>query len=317
MERLKHFIIVLSIDALSVLCTSITVFSSVYIKEFDLYIPQRIFIIIALTVPLVYNIVSSVFLTDSSQNYIADVIIPMGIVFSIILAQYFIFSLVIVYMITIIVLIYSLIRHKLNEAKCIIMLIMAVTIFFSIVVTTYFDKALAIRADGNKEEDIIMLTDEEWQEKSVSEKLYYLQTVADFECDKLGCRKTKILAKALQERRNAYQSAYYNRLSDSVIISIHELKQASYINCINTVIHEVRHRYQNEVVRYMYEKKITIDDTNLEVFKKIKLWDESIHHYSNYSDGNREYYEQAIEEDANEYSKIETERILKNYENDK
>lgn len=314
MEKLKHFIRILSIDMLSVLSMAIAVFSSVYIKEFDLYIPQRIFIIIAIAVPLLYNIVSSILYNNNSENQIADAIIPIGIVFSLILAQYFVFSLLIIYLLIAIALLYGLIKHKLSTAKYAIMLILAVTILSSIIATTYLDKAFLPQETSEQEKSIIVLTEEEWQEKSVDEKLNYLKTIADYECDKLGCKKTKIAGKALQEKQSAYQGAYYNKKTDAIIISIYELKQASYIDSVITVIHEVRHRYQKEVVSFIEENSINIKDTNLKLFKEINNWADSMSHYSDYSEGEKDYFDQAIEKDAREYSEIEAERILRHKE---
>lgn len=311
-EKIKHFITILSIDAISVLGLSLVMFSSVYIKQFDLYIPQRGFLLMSIIVLIVYDVLGSIIYKGNTEHYVADAVIPMGLVFTVILAQYWLPVVITLYIALVISLVFGTVKHKLNISKYIIMLLMSGTIFSSVIATTFFDKVLVAKETTNDINTISYLSNKEWQEKTISERLEYLQIIADYECDKLGCKKTKLSAKAMQERRYAYEGGYYNKSKNEVVISIHDLKIESCSQCVDTVIHELRHRYQNEVVDYINDNKINIDNTKLEVFDTIRAWNESINNYTLYSEGDREYFEQAIEEDAKKYAKIETERVLNN-----
>lgn len=317
-DRLQHFFIVLAVDLLVFFGCTQVFYTSIYIKELDFYMSQTMFVTLMGAIFLIYTTVSTIFLDCSDkESYIADCVIPLGVICILVLAQYwFIFS-VLVSIVAFMSILFYIVRNRKNNASVIrtyVSYLFTIIVLCSMICTLYCSKEIRIDNTGTnlnavENETPKILTNEEWKGLSIRDKLEHLQRVVNYECEKMGCNSVPITADSLPERQDLYNAAVYKKELKEIVISFRTLNYEMYEAVLHSIIHETRHHYQQEVIKSLDEN--FLENTSLEYFNKVKEWQKEFEGYTNLVQGETVYFEQVVEKDANEYADEELKILLK------
>lgn len=146
---------------------------------------------------------------------------------------------------------------------------------------------------------LIPLVDGRWDGLSSQEKTDILQTIVNIESTYLGCTAMPLVSDTL----GAYTSACYMHDRKLIAIDLNQLKNGQPEECVRSIIHEVRHVYQRQMVETVnWEKE---GSSTLAGLGKIYKWKENFENYTLSTEDNA-YVKQPIEVDAYEYSHEQT-----------
>lgn len=314
---LYHFFAVLSIDIILLLSTELTFFTSIYIKEADFYMSQKEFMSIVYGILILYNIVSSCFLDcENMDTYFQDCIIPLGVPCVVVLIQYWFWTGLLFSVLAAISVILVWTYNRKNTSTVVrkyAMSVSSVIVLAALLLTLYVPKTIRV---SNKGENLPhnmsifnqAITENKWKCLSTEEKLEHLQNIVSFECEKLGCDSIPICANSMTESANYYTAAHYDWIKSEITVNFKVLKESTYKEAFRTVIHEVRHHYQHQVVNSLDES--IIKNSKLAYFKTAQEWYASMRNYKTFKNNDDEYFYQAIEEDAEKYADEEIKLVL-------
>lgn len=147
--------------------------------------------------------------------------------------------------------------------------------------------------------ELAYLREEKWRNLSWSEKLELLQLVADIEVDYLGLPDR--LDVKVVSMDDEWQGGYLHGERLILINSTH-LQNDSAEDCINTILHEVKHSEQNHLCDALEQ----IDESyiDLRFFSEVERYQFEFLHYNHGIDNYSEYYRQVCEENARDYAKV-------------
>lgn len=144
-----------------------------------------------------------------------------------------------------------------------------------------------------------------WEDYSVQEKTALLQSLADFEAEKLGTRKIPIIV----ERIDIVTLGGYNDETESIRFNLQHLSDMSAEQWLNIVSHEMYHSYQDYLVKNMdWESEIS----QSAYFEEIRSWKDNLANYvTSVDEGFDAYKSQPLEVSARAYAEEEVKQILK------
>jgi len=149
---------------------------------------------------------------------------------------------------------------------------------------------------------LIRLNPEDWGIMSCEEKLSVMQSIINIESANSGfSQPISVRAEVLDE----YTAARYNHKNSRIVFDIDYLDEQDYIDCLSTVLHEIRHGYQHNVV----DAYSSTDEAyqELVLYDSAREWLTAIEEYPNLSgspttDEWIDYYFNGLETDASYYA---------------
>lgn len=136
------------------------------------------------------------------------------------------------------------------------------------------------------------LSDAEWGELKTQERLDLLQLIADIEAESLGIPSVPVSAGKLEP----FTLGRYSVMENSIAIDIRHLDESAAEECVETVVHETFHAYQQFIVDNLDWEGAA---AGCAYFDQALAWKENNERY--YS-GGEAYYEQPLEVDARAYA---------------
>lgn len=154
-------------------------------------------------------------------------------------------------------------------------------------------KHLKVFVDGN------------WETLRNQQKLDALQRIVNIESTYLGCDAMLLAADTLPDG----EGGNYDALQKKIFIDYELLESNDTEKCVMSVIHEVRHRYQDELV-----SSINWNFKNAHKLRDLLKANSWKNNYDNYLDssavGEERYFYQPVEYDAYSYSLTQTEEYF-------
>ncbi len=152
--------------------------------------------------------------------------------------------------------------------------------------------------DKNKKA-LLVLQEENWKEATETERMNGLQTLLNVETSYFKITPLMIQMKEMGE----YRLGYYSDVEQMAYICPEQVHDENPIYAMETVIHEGRHHFQHEIIRYAIENKV---DLSMPIYSDVREW--AINNES-YFDKEGEmtveeylvYKTQPLESDANQY----------------
>lgn len=160
------------------------------------------------------------------------------------------------------------------------------------------DDSIYTLLDENKEA-LLVLQDSRWKEASETERMDALQILLNVEISYFKISPLQLQEKEMSE----YKAGYYSSEDQIAYICPDYINSDESFDAMETTIHEGRHHYQYETVKYAEENGI---DLSAPIYSDIREWKQN---YSNYFDKDGEmdaveyltYKTQPLESDANQY----------------
>lgn len=313
----------LSIYLLSIVVMfgSVCVFrESIYISTIDLYIDIKMVSTIMLFLSLLNTFFS---LIVSYNRTLLDILISALVPFALYsllfdMQYFFLFGIfVMICVIAVCVIVTILIKRNsiriktrkiLHVLRYAIFAIMIIPMCVSFLFNTWGDKAVKtnvpVKADMPMQDGsmikaqigtLLPLVNGIWYGMGTQERIDILQIIVNIESTYLGCVAVPLVADTL----STYTSACYMHDKKMIAIDLEHLKTAEPEACICSIIHEVRHVYQRQMVESVdWEKE---GSSTLAGLLEIHKWKENFENYT-LSAENNAYAKQPIESDAYEYS---------------
>jgi hypothetical protein len=159
--------------------------------------------------------------------------------------------------------------------------------------------------EENKEE-LVKLNADRFCSLSHQEKLDAYQVIINMETAYLGCDSVQLASQCLCDGELA---GYYDHEKRLIVIDTEILDADSELDisyCINVLLHEVYHTYENDCVDALEHAKI--ENTNLLFYQNIEGWKEELEDYQTYEgvDAGYESYlaysSQSVEQCADDYA---------------
>lgn len=151
---------------------------------------------------------------------------------------------------------------------------------------------------------LLMLQEDRWNTLSKEEKCSVLNEIVKLEYETLGISKEPVVYFSPIEKGT---NAFYKSSDETINISMNELMTESSETLLNTVLHEVYHAYQNELIDLFW--KTPEQYRELLFFKNIPSYVNEMAHYDSGEESFADYYTQKCEVDARKYAK----RAAKHY----
>ncbi len=148
------------------------------------------------------------------------------------------------------------------------------------------------------------LSEENWAEYSMEEKITVMQKLADFETSCLDIPKIPVTAELL----GGYTLGQYSSETEEMWLNSKYLATYSLEECVETLCHEIYHFFQDYLIKNM--------DWDAEImqnvyFSELRSWKENQENYkTSWSDGYDAYEQQPLETSAEEYARKETAKLL-------
>lgn len=298
----------------------------VYIPKIGVYINMRLFMAIV-SAPIVISIflgMMPIYAKSKIDDYI-QMLLPVGVFASIFNMQYNFYVGLIFLALTILAFVMSKIyqssksklREKLNIIKqlryplCASIIVSLVLSFgYYFIVDKY--TAPTVQPDSDiQEQDNSMVNhdigylkvfvDGSWESLNNEQKLDALQRIVNIESTYLGCDAMPLVADTLPDN----EGGHYDATLGKIFVDYGLLEGNDAEKCIMTIIHEVRHRYQDEMVlavNWDYKNAHKLRD-----LLKVNSWKNNYGNYTDAADGSEEeYFYQPLEYDAYSYSLSQT-----------
>ena len=153
------------------------------------------------------------------------------------------------------------------------------------------------------------LTDDKWPSLSSREKLAVLQKAVDIATYSFGVPELQVVSGRIDDHEDEdytyHTLAVYSHYKNSITINKEHLKNDTGKECLVSVLHEVRHGYQHQLVT-IYDSVPEEQHDSL-LFRRnedIAAFKRDFDHYENGNKDFRKYYTQTVEEDARDWSRI-------------
>jgi len=147
-------------------------------------------------------------------------------------------------------------------------------------------------------ESLEFLQEEQWKKLNAEQKIDVLQVVANIEKDNLGLpHELNVVASAV----NKNVGAHYDYRKHRITLGLGVLTYYTAEQAVNTIMHEVRHAYQYQLVE-LYNS-LTPEQKQLKVFEEsyIPNFTYELENYININEDYESYYNQFVEIDARLY----------------
>lgn len=304
--------------------------SGIYISEIGLYLSRERFMVIMggiATLNMLINIIP--FYNKQKIDRYIHVLFPVGVFSSIFNMQYnFTFGVVLLALavLAIIMFVFSITR-KYNEKdqfghikklRYPLFAAIIVSLLLSFGFYIFGDKALNsnVQTDSDIQmqdnsmvkheiEHLKVFVDGSWETLSNEQKVDALQRIVNIECTYLGCEALPIAADTLPDG----EGGHYDPIQKKIFIDYELLESNDSEKCVMSVIHEVRHRYQDELVssiNWNFKNAHKLRD-----LLKANSWKNNYDNYLESSEvGEERYFYQPVEYDAYSYSLTQTEEYF-------
>jgi hypothetical protein len=146
-----------------------------------------------------------------------------------------------------------------------------------------------------------LLNDSEWNKLSVQDRAAVLQSVENEVARREDRPPCNISLFSEAPKNGTISAGRYNPLSENITLNTYYLTENP-TDCLNTVLHEGRHGYQDKAVK---------GEINHYNQAELNAWRNNMKpgHYINPEKNRRAYYRQPVETDAREYADITTRQI--------
>ncbi len=165
-------------------------------------------------------------------------------------------------------------------------------------------------AEAAHREALEDINENTWVTLSFEKKLDTLQKIADYECVcVLGIGPVKVEHEMFESDT---ERGEYRHDTKTVYIRTEHLDSGQVEEVVNTLLHEVRHSWQHNIVE-MYatvENSLDVRFTELELFRNARVFGENYRDYKHAEDDEKAYYEQAVEVDSRSFA---SDRIVRLY----
>lgn len=143
---------------------------------------------------------------------------------------------------------------------------------------------------------ILLLQEDRWSQLDASERLRVMKTVADIESNYLGFPVVDVGTKVLDEGT----LGTYNDSKRTILLDLGHLASDDAKSVLDTVCHECRHAYQNQLVKVY--RGLDAQSRELLIFNTVARFEQE---FADYIDGDEDmegYYAQWCERDSREYA---------------
>ncbi len=147
-----------------------------------------------------------------------------------------------------------------------------------------------------------------WPNLSVQEKVDTLQSISDYEClINLGCRAAKVQAGEIESEDTLGQ---YNDRDNTIVMNISRLQTDAVEDALDTLLHEVRHVYQHDMVRMLERAEDSMDEDmmSLDVWRQIRRYRDNFSEYQDGGENFMDYFMQDVELDSREWAEQELQK---------
>jgi hypothetical protein len=151
------------------------------------------------------------------------------------------------------------------------------------------------------QDSLHLLNDSEWNKLPVQNRAAVLQSVENEVARREGCPPCNVSLFSEAPKNGTISAGRYNPSSGDITLNAYYLT-ASPTDCLNTVLHEGRHGYQDKAVN---------GEINHHNQAELKSWRDNMKpgHYISPEKNRRAYYRQPLEADAREYADITTRQV--------
>jgi hypothetical protein len=151
------------------------------------------------------------------------------------------------------------------------------------------------------QDSLHLLNESEWNKLPVQNRAAVLQSVENEVARREGRPPCNVFLFSEAPKNGTISAGKYNPSSGDITLNAYYLKENP-TDCLNTVLHEGRHGYQDKAVK---------GEINHHNQAELKAWRDNMKpgHYIDPEKNRRAYYRQPLEADAREYADITTRQI--------
>lgn len=154
-------------------------------------------------------------------------------------------------------------------------------------------------ADKRNMASVPKCSDEEWIKMNSEEKLEFLREIVSHETAYMCIPEILVCMETLNRDGERLVLGKYDVKRNEILIDAGYLLKATYLACLETILHECRHAMQHHVVDYLLDWKDEIVQTHI-FFEQARQWKESFK--SDDDDRIEAYYWDSTEVDARAYA---------------
>lgn len=147
------------------------------------------------------------------------------------------------------------------------------------------------------------VSDKTWTNLSIGERIGVLQAICDYECEvNLGFDTLTVGIQPLPD----YTNAVFLQRDKMIMLNNTYIETADSERVVTTLLHEIRHAYQYELVKMYYRLKdrLTPSAERLQPFRLAREFAENAEHYVDVSESIDGYYYQSVERDSREWADL-------------
>lgn len=149
-------------------------------------------------------------------------------------------------------------------------------------------------------DELRVLSDENYKNASLEERIKGLQTLSNLEAAYLGCTDIPVISVS-EGKKGSAVVGYYNHNQNVIWISKEIVMQNVSINSISTVLHEIRHCFQRSCVELIDLDSLSKEEASLKLYTDIKRWKYEMENYKGEEAVFCDYTNQYIEMDSRDY----------------
>ena len=138
-----------------------------------------------------------------------------------------------------------------------------------------------------------VINKQQWQKASLSERTAMLEGLVG-ELNEVFGTDVRFTTFYEKPEDGMVTNGYYNDNSRRISINEYSMQDQRYEDVMTTVVHEMRHAYQHQVIRQPERYEVTPDN--------VQAWKDNFDHYNAAEDGYSTYRNQPVEADARAFS---------------
>ena len=142
----------------------------------------------------------------------------------------------------------------------------------------------------NQIETVSNIASGKWKNLTIQQKLNVGQVIVNIEAQRYGISRPILLG---TDKLTEGTRAYYDRNKQQIVIDLEYLKSDYPHNIVQTLVHEVTHLYENELVSLF--NNLNEADRKLLIFQDVVQYAEELQNYQNGKDSYSDYYNQLVE----------------------